>query len=206
MLLIVANPGLVISKSYAIHFAKSYMKFPLPMLIVFFFLTLCSLHSQDRWRRLTTDDGLSSNRINTIFQTENGDIWIGTDRGIDRYNGIAQRTKLRGDNQKVDAFLTTGAETLFARSVSRWTEAGVDNESIATGQILIGTLWFFDGESWNRDPISDEIGLNRLNDWPISLDDGFAVHKDEKTWIATPEGLVAYDGHDWRLLQSDEMI
>ena len=162
------------------------MKFTLPVLIAFLFLILSPLHSQEGWRRLTIKNGLSANGVHDIIQTTSNDVWIGTDRGIDHYNGIAQRTKLRSDNQKVDAFLVTGSETLFARSVSIFTLVDEDNKH--KGQTLITTLWYFDGERWNRDPISDKIGLNRLSDWPISTDDRFAVHKTGKLGLLPGKG------------------
>ena len=59
--------------------------------ITFLFLLLSSLlYSQQKWRQLTAADGLSSNVVNQIYQTKNGDIWIGTDKGVDRYNGVFQ--------------------------------------------------------------------------------------------------------------------
>src|SRR6266852_4613430 len=35
----------------------------------------------------TVEDGLSSNVVNAILQTRNGFLWIGTDAGLDRFNG-----------------------------------------------------------------------------------------------------------------------
>jgi diguanylate cyclase (GGDEF)-like protein len=40
-----------------------------------------------RFRLLNTEHGLPSVAINTIFQQSNGYIWIGTDRGVSRYDG-----------------------------------------------------------------------------------------------------------------------
>ena len=59
---------------------------------IFLFIILSSLHSQEGWRQLTTDDSLSSNAINTIYQAKNGDIWIGTDEEINRYNGVFEES------------------------------------------------------------------------------------------------------------------
>ena len=50
---------------------------------LFFLLLIFSpLHSQQGWRHLTTDDDLSGNKILAIYQAENSDIWIGTDKGV----------------------------------------------------------------------------------------------------------------------------
>src|SRR5947209_10571976 len=35
----------------------------------------------------TVEDGLSSNVVNAIVQTRSGFLWIGTDAGLDRFNG-----------------------------------------------------------------------------------------------------------------------
>ena len=35
----------------------------------------------------TVEDGLSSNVVNAILQTRNGFLWIGTDAGLNRFNG-----------------------------------------------------------------------------------------------------------------------
>src|SRR5882762_11050517 len=35
----------------------------------------------------TVEDGLSSNVVNSIVQTRSGFLWIGTDAGLDRFNG-----------------------------------------------------------------------------------------------------------------------
>lgn len=40
-----------------------------------------------RFQHLTTDDGLIDNTINRLHQDRQGVLWIGTDRGLDRYDG-----------------------------------------------------------------------------------------------------------------------
>src|ERR1700730_17623436 len=35
----------------------------------------------------TVEDGLPSNVVNAIVQTRNGFLWIGTDAGLDRFDG-----------------------------------------------------------------------------------------------------------------------
>src|SRR5271154_5499274 len=38
-------------------------------------------------KTFTVEDGLSSNVVNAIVQTRNGFLWIGTDAGLDRFDG-----------------------------------------------------------------------------------------------------------------------
>ncbi|MBI1267041.1 MAG: hypothetical protein GC193_06360 [Cryomorphaceae bacterium] len=44
------------------------------------------------FKHLRVSDGLSSNRINAIVQDVDGFIWVGTDEGINRYDGNSFRT------------------------------------------------------------------------------------------------------------------
>ena len=58
-------------------------------------MVLCSqLHAQEHLTRnmlmlsnLNTDNGLSSARVYSIVEAEDGAMWISTKRGVDRYNG-----------------------------------------------------------------------------------------------------------------------
>jgi len=40
-----------------------------------------------RFRHLTIEDGLPGNRINYLFQDKDLYVWIGTDKGLSRYDG-----------------------------------------------------------------------------------------------------------------------
>ena len=40
-----------------------------------------------RFTHLTTDNGLSQNRINAILQDRQGFMWFGTEDGLNRYDG-----------------------------------------------------------------------------------------------------------------------
>ncbi len=59
-----------------------------PGLFVLTFMISFALTGQDFVRRhITTKNGLNSNAINTLFEDQQGFIWIGTERGILRYDG-----------------------------------------------------------------------------------------------------------------------
>ena len=105
------------------------MKFPLLLPIAFLFLILSILHSQEKWRRLTADNGLQGNKVLCIYQAKNGDIWIGTDKGINLYNGV------------FEGFLHRPVNSIFESS---------------NGQLMARVknannfgLYFFDGLEWN---------------------------------------------------------
>ncbi|MGL5752685.1 MAG: two-component regulator propeller domain-containing protein [Paraclostridium sp.] len=39
------------------------------------------------FKRITIEDGLSQGSVSSIIQDSNGYMWIGTDDGLNRYNG-----------------------------------------------------------------------------------------------------------------------
>src|SRR5262249_44425031 len=59
----------------------------------------------------TVEDGLSSNVVNAIFQTRNGFLWIGTDAGLNRFDG-RHFTKIyfRGPQATPQGIVTSLAE------------------------------------------------------------------------------------------------
>lgn len=63
------------------------------------------LCAQDlRFQHLTTDDGLSDNAITCVYEDRAGYIWIGTENGLDRYDG--QRVEHAGGiEEHIAAFL-----------------------------------------------------------------------------------------------------
>lgn len=49
--------------------------------------TLATNAQELRFQHLTTDDGLSDNAITCLFEDRAGYLWIGTERGLNRYDG-----------------------------------------------------------------------------------------------------------------------
>jgi len=62
------------------------------VLIVFFIFGINKSSGQDlRFKHLTTDNGLSQNNIYCITQDSKGFIWIGTNKGLNKYDGYEFR-------------------------------------------------------------------------------------------------------------------
>jgi signal transduction histidine kinase/ligand-binding sensor domain-containing protein/CheY-like chemotaxis protein/AraC-like DNA-binding protein len=55
-------------------------------------LTAISMASGWTFERITTQDGLSENHINGLFQDSRGFLWIGTNDGLNRYDGYQFKT------------------------------------------------------------------------------------------------------------------
>ena len=50
------------------------------------------MEATDRFRHLTARDGLASNWVRSIIRDSRGFLWVGTQNGLSRYDGISFRT------------------------------------------------------------------------------------------------------------------
>lgn len=60
------------------------------------------------FEHLTTEDGLSHNYVQSIYQDKDGFIWLGSDNGLNRYDG-----------QRIDIFSTNTQPTLGGNKIRR---------------------------------------------------------------------------------------
>lgn len=61
--------------------------------VIFLFSLLGSLSAQEYvFEKITTQQGLSQNDVNCVFQDHKGFLWIGTNDGLNRYDGYTFRT------------------------------------------------------------------------------------------------------------------
>lgn len=79
------------------------------------------------FNRLTISDGLLSNNVLSIWRDSTGYLWIGTQSGLQRFDGLTMRTVL---TERVDQILPDGPETLWIRSGSRVGILNTNNFSI----------------------------------------------------------------------------
>ncbi|MDD5862077.1 MAG: response regulator [Prevotella sp.] len=65
------------------------------LLFILFILSTITVSSQilnPKFRRLTYSDGLSDNKVNCIYKSREGFLWIGTPLGLNRYDGFRIRS------------------------------------------------------------------------------------------------------------------
>ncbi len=125
------------------------------------------LYAQERSHRLfNADDGLNPPSVRSLTQDRAGFIWIGTEGGLFRYDGVEMRrwspasldrtiTRVEASPEGPVVALRLGA--LFTiTSVGAEPVLGPDGRPIETARDVAfdgtGALWVIRGEVWRRDP------------------------------------------------------
>lgn len=98
--------------------------------IVFLFLCMATIwmaHGQDfttRYKRYTTEDGLAHRSVRCLIQDRKGFIWVGTEEGIDRFDGYRFEHYIKAKNGLTQDFVSDifedpdGLLWLFYKGVS----------------------------------------------------------------------------------------
>ncbi len=137
------------------------------------------INSSIRFEHFTLEDGLSQSTINTILQDRQGFLWLGTQDGLNRYDGYG--------------FKVYSPELEKPGSISdRWITALVEGQD---GSIWIGTR---QGGLNRFDP---QLGLftvfqnDPLDPASLSDDDVHALFVDREgsLWVGTENGLDRFD-------------
>ena len=146
------------------------------ILLGLLFLLSVSFSAQDvRFQRLTIKDGLSQSAVNCITQDSLGYIWIGTQDGLNRYDGV---------HFKVFKHLLNDPNSLTSSYVN-------DIEIDRSGMIWIGTQ---SGGVNIYDPVNNSFATpENLNDLSTeTIEDLFIL--ENKVYISTERlGLYIYE-------------
>jgi len=126
------------------------------------------------WTTYTEDDGLAGDYVSSIAVAPDGALWLGTVRGISRFDGEAWTNYTKDDG-------------LAANGVR------------AIAVALDGALWFgtgtggvsrFDGETWTSYTVDDGLRSNSVL--------AIAVAPDGALWFVTEfDGVSRFDGKTW---------
>ncbi len=121
-------------------------------------------------KHFTTADGLSSNTITSFAERENGEIWIGTDKGIN----IIRHGEIIDTLDRNDGMISNTVYTLLA-----------DKKNV-----YIGTsdgMNIYDGKYFTLYDTDDGLIFNDINQ------SAFVKSDENKLWIGTMGGISVFD-------------
>ncbi|WP_167619304.1 ligand-binding sensor domain-containing protein [Maribellus sediminis] len=125
------------------------------------------------WTKFTNDDGRAINSIRAIAIDSSDDIWVGTDYGVSRFDGVN--------------WTNYGDFRLQVLSIA------IDKE----GVVWVGTngagIVSFNGTSWkyynNDESLSNYDGSKFIP--------SIAIDSAGNKWFGTISGVLKYDGENW---------
>ena len=178
-------------------FSKYSFRFPFRFLpvtffLTFFFLTPNSTFAQQnfQWRNFTKlGDNLSSNNVRTIAEDRSGQIWLGTDNGLNRLEGFWHEAgRSNGGPQGVDVFKVFEDTAGFI-----WvaTDAGVYQGVWDNSQGQVNWLQHY----------TQGIGLIGIGGLVTTM----IQRRNGEIWIGTPLGVNWFDGAVWKPVDSAEV-
>lgn len=130
------------------------------------------------FRHLKVENGLSNNNVKTILKDSEGFLWIGTENGLNRYDGYSFKVYRTKENK---------ANTLQYNDIWSLQEDGFGNLWIKTGSIY---------SVYNRDKdnfITDIPSF--LHKMGIRITDDYRIHVDKKhnLWVIQKQDVSYYD-------------
>jgi ligand-binding sensor domain-containing protein/signal transduction histidine kinase len=174
------------------------------------FLLRAAEYSHRVWR---TEDGLPQNRVQSIAQTPEGYLWVGTSEGLARFDGVRF---LIFDRSNTAAITDNSIQSLEAASDgSLWigTEGGGllhytggvfqafgEKDGLTNGFIRAthldhaGTLWVGTDRGLFRSSNRGFVRLDGTTEVPLASVISIAEDGKGKIWVASGAGLLEFDG------------
>ncbi len=149
---------------------------------LFFTCTICFLQRIQAqnydlaYQHITTKNGLSNNFVTAIIQDKKGFIWIGTQEGLNKYDGYS--FKIYKSNTEKKYHLSSNHITFL-------------KEEIEKNVIWIGTITGLSKLHTNQDSIENISFFNKKHINYISID------KQKTVWVATNKGIFRQEKQKW---------
>lgn len=132
-----------------------------------------------KFSKLTSEEGLADDYVETVLMDSEGFLWAGTHDGLSKWNGFEFKNykHIKGDSTSLQSNFITALHEDYDNNIWVGTQYGAlaryDKE-----KDIFKTYWFGEG---NNGKLSNNIV------W------GIAGAKDGKLWLACEQGLCLYD-------------
>ncbi|MHA4809942.1 sensor histidine kinase [Flavitalea flava] len=182
------------------------------------------------FRHLTVNEGLINDKVTALCQDDAGYMWIGTQAGLQRYDGTRFRT-FQADIRDSSALHSDWISAIFEDSKKRlWIgndHGGPYLLNRQTGKFYnfnlhaptgkkINSTWFFAEDSQGSIWISGYDGFYQLNEKTFSFEPchtiiglpqktntgSLTIDKEDNLWLSTTNGLYYYSRKEKKLYDS----
>ncbi len=168
-------------------------------------------YSRQTWMM---ENGLPQNTVTALIQTRNGFVWLGTEAGLVRFDGVGFETFDRNSNpalpgSDVACLLESPDGSLWigtSGGLARWKDDAVTVYSTRNGlpgngvralaADKAGQIWAFTDQGLAR---LDGNNFVTAGDWRPGSTIGSVTSKGRAgTWVETPQGAVSELSNSWR--------
>lgn len=160
------------------------------------------------FRTVTISDGLSNNIINTIYKDKRGFTWLGTQTGLDRFDGVNVKNFHQFAGRTIFSIAETDSVCLWVgtdkglwkldRKTEQVTLITLDTKALEartilvdrTGRLLVGTncgLFVYQDSSFNK-VLFDSNALSSTN-----IITGIVEGQKDIFWLTSLGGLIKYN-------------
>ena len=168
----------------------------------------------------TTEDGLLSNDIRTVFLDSKGGLWLGTLEGANYYDGSDWQEFLKGsfvetfaEDAAGDIWMSADDEGIHRYNGQSWLQYNVgtglsSNDVISLLEDKNGNMWAscwsqgvdrFDGSTWtNLKMTGTGLGGNIVNAMIEDKKGNLWFGCSEDEWFGEPGGVSQFDGNEWQ--------
>lgn len=178
-------------------FSKCSFRFPflLAPSLIFFILSIlmpgaASAQQNFQWRNFTRiGDNLISNNVRVIAEDRFGQIWLGTDKGLNRLDGFwYEAGRSNGGPQSADVF-----KVFEDRSGFIWvaTDAGVYQGTWDNSREQVDWLQHY----------NQQTGLVGIGRRVVTM----IQRRNGEIWIGTPLGINRFDGTAWHAVEGADI-
>ncbi|HSI77164.1 MAG TPA: histidine kinase [Lunatimonas sp.] len=194
------------------------MKLIFSILSVFWLVVSLEASSVGYFNRITTDDGLASNNVYTVWQDKKGYMWVGSSNGLQRFDGKYFMNFTIKNPKKLPA--QPVRQILEDKNARMWIRYGDEYGIYNPATLSFQSIPFeksevrFHGEKLWMDNSGNIFVLLRRNklliydpvahvfterNLPIALPKDYkpnSIFEDDKTgfyWIGCEQGMVVYD-------------
>ncbi len=156
---------------------KIFHSFSFSIYFIFLAITVSAQSSQLlKWKNLTSEDGLSVNTVNCIIQDNSGFMWIGTQSGLDKYDGVkfSSYTQNPGDSNG----LNNSYINCIVKDSKGYLWIGTEAGGVNKYNPYLDRFTYYTKDQKDK---SAAINNNKVN--------ALAFENDTVLWIATENGI-----------------
>jgi ligand-binding sensor domain-containing protein len=163
------------------------------------------------WSHFDKTSGLVDNRVQTIARDAEGKLWVGTRKGLSRFDGVEWRNITRDGglpdddinaifiDPRGDAWIGTSRGFGLYRD-GKWNRLGlpgaVTGERVSVVSDAEGTIWFGYGGGLMSFH-GDEEGLQAAGELAGTPVTALMASRTGELWVGTGDGLRVFDGTHW---------